>query len=207
MGRSKKFDYESVIESKLLEHPDGLTLDELLARSGLEIDRSTLFRHLARLIERGRAQRVGKARASRYLLRGHPGSEAAPALPDAQGSAVQPVPAPAPTERTPPLESAFSGWNRAPLPESDRIPAELPEQGALVKKAVRRIVREWKQCSEVNLQIYLSLLVPRDQLDGFSSVVRRELAGLHEGNLDRFELTPSEFSGFVPPESTQAQFD
>ena len=68
MGRPKKFNYQAVIENKLAEHPDGFSLDELLAFSELKVDRSTLFRHLTRLIERGQAERIGNARASRYRL-------------------------------------------------------------------------------------------------------------------------------------------
>ena len=66
MARQQKFDYQAALEIDLMAHPDGLTLDQLLEHSGFKVDRSTLFRHLSRLIAQGRAERIGKARASRY---------------------------------------------------------------------------------------------------------------------------------------------
>lgn len=81
MARQQKFDYEAALENDLIAHPGGLTLDQLLERSGFKVDRSTLFRHLSRLIEQGRAERIGKARASRYrpLAAAEIGAQTAPA--------------------------------------------------------------------------------------------------------------------------------
>lgn len=174
MGRSKKFDYQAAIENSLIGHPDGLTLDELLERSGLEVDRSTLFRHLTRLIETGRAERIGDARASRYRALGAAPIRANLAPPDTQRA------------------------------EAERVPVEVPQLDAAVKKTVRTIVREWKRCSQVNLEIYLSLFVEPRYLNQVAAAVEKELAGLHEGNLDKFGLTPAEFSVFIPPASHEA---
>ena len=174
MGRSVKFDYRAAIEDSLTAHPDGLPLDDLLSRSGFNVDRTTLFRHLTRLIEAGRVERIGNARASRYRLH-----EIAPVR----------------TELTAP------DTQRA---EPDRVPIAAPDYGAAVKKAVRTIVREWKRCNRVNLEIYLSLLVPSEHLNDVAAAVERELIGLHEGNLDEFGLSPADFSNFVPPASRDA---
>ena len=92
MSQPAKIDYQAVIEKNLIGHPDGLPLDELLQRSGLKVDRSTFFRHLTRLIEGGRAQRIGRARASRYRLLGVARIRAHLALPYAQRPAVQYAP-------------------------------------------------------------------------------------------------------------------
>jgi hypothetical protein len=174
MGRSAKADYQAVLESTLATHPDGLPLDELLERSGLKVDRSTLFRHLTRLIETGRAERIGDARASRYRLLGAAPVRAPLAPPDTQRA------------------------------EPKSVPVEAMEYDAVVKKAVRRIVREWKQCNPVNLQIYLSLLVEPKHLNKVTAAVEEELAGLHEGNLARFGLSQAEFSAFIPPADREA---
>ncbi len=171
MGRSKKFDYQAAIENCLIGQPDGLTLDELLERSGLEVDRSTLFRHLTRLIETGRAERIGDARASRYRHLGVAPIRALLAPPDARRA------------------------------EPDSIAFEVPQHDAAVKKTVRTIVREWKRFNQLNLEIYLSLFVEPRHLNEVAAAVEKELAGLNEGNLDKFGLTPAEFSVFIPPAS------
>lgn len=174
MGRSKKFDYQAAIENTLIGQPDGLTLDELLERSGLEVDRSTLFRHLTRLIETGRAERIGDARASRYR----------------------------------PLRDAPIRAHLAPpdtwLAEAESVPLEGPQHDAAVRKSVRTIVREWKRFNQLNLEIYLSLFVEPGHLNQVAAAVEKELAGLHEGNLDKFGITPAEFSVFMPPASREA---
>jgi hypothetical protein len=247
MSRTSKFDYQAAIESNLTPWPDGLTLDELLAHSALDVDRSTLFRHLSRLIERGRAERIGKARATRYRLLGAAPIKPEPVLPDAAPTAPPTVPEPredhprnaAPTAASPPGPSgtepdsipaapradsfsapddplplarpdSTSARPRAPFAftasaspspaRSDSAALEDSRHGPLVIKAVRRIVRERKRFDPVNLDIYLSLLVPREELDEFAAVVRKELAGLHEDNLHRFGISPAEFSGYTPLE-------
>lgn len=173
MGRSVKFDYHAAIENSLIAHRDGLALDELLRSSGLDVDRSTLFRHLARLIETGRVERIGNARASRYRIPSN-----------------APVPAPL----------ALPGTAHA---EPAEVPAAAPDHDAVVKKAVRTIVREWKRFDRVNLQIYLSLMVKPEHLDEVAAAVESELDGLHEGNLDRFGLAPADLAGFIPPASPE----
>lgn len=88
MGQPATIDYRAVIERNLIGHPEGLALDELLQRSGLKVDRSTFFRHLTRLIKDGRAERIGRARASRYRLLGVARIRAHLALPYAQRPAI-----------------------------------------------------------------------------------------------------------------------
>ena len=204
MGRSKKFDYQTLIESSLIAHPDGLTLDQLLEHSGFNVDRSTLFRHLARLIERGSAERIGKARASRYRLLDPARIAPDPEPPDRQPPAVQQ--GPEFLQRGPANETPFPPPSEVPqLPqtgraEPDRVPVAALD-GAVVKKVVRTIVREWKRFSRVNLEIYLSLLVEPEHLNVVAEAVEKELAGLHEGNLAGFGLSPAEFFEFTPPAS------
>ncbi len=207
MGRSKKFNYQAVIENNLIANSDGLTLDQLLERSGLKVDRSTLFRHLARLIETGRAERIGNARASRYRALGLARIAADAEPPSNQRPLVQHVPE-SPESHLPKATPFLSPSDVPQLHQTgrakpDRVPVGMPEYGEVVKKAVRTIVREWKRFSRVNLQIYLSLLVLPEHLNEVAETVEQELAGLHEGNLAGFGLSPAEFAGFTPPASRE----
>lgn len=208
MARPKKFDYVSVVENELIAEPNGLSLDELLARCRLNVDRSTLFRHLARLIETGRVERVGKARASRYrplnIARMNPYSEP----PQTQPPAAQDVPEIAenqPANETPlSMSSEALQVQQSGRAESEGIPVATPDYGIAVKKAVRTVVRDWKRCNEVNLRIYLSLLVKPEHVEEVAAVVKIELAGLHEGNLDGYGLTAVDFSRFIASTSNNA---
>ncbi|MBE0624425.1 MAG: hypothetical protein IH606_06405 [Burkholderiales bacterium] len=199
MGRSNKFDYRAAIQMTLLAHPDGLSLDELVEHSGLKVDRSTLFRHLTRLIATGRAQRVGKARASRYrpLDPGRAAADPDPADPRHPATGQEPE------ALQYPLPDEAPGADAEPYPvdgaEAKNVPDWTPAHEAAVKKAVRTVVREWKRCNRLNLQIYLSLLVKPEQVNELVAVVEKELAGLHQDNLDSFGLTPAEFARYVPP--------
>jgi len=204
MSRSNKFDYQAALENSLIAHPEGLSLDELVAHTGLKVDRSTLFRHMTHLLEQGRVERVGKARASRYRW-----LKPAQAVPDPDPGAQAPAIAPAP-ERAERRRPNVAPVAAQPLPQTGSVeptpvssPTTVPvgNYDAVVKKAVRTIVREWKRCNRVNLHIYLSLLVKPDVLDELAVVVEKELAGLREDDLDRFGLTPLEYSRFIPPES------
>ncbi|MBE0614847.1 MAG: hypothetical protein IH604_14350 [Burkholderiales bacterium] len=204
MGRSNKFDYQVAIEASLIAHPEGLSLDELVELLGLKVDRSTLFRHMAHLIEQGRVERIGKARASRYRALNTAQDVPKPTPPDATlpaaAQAAEPV-APAQANAAP---GEAPRLRRAGDVERRSASSRAVEYEAVVKKAVRTVVRDWKRCNHVNLQIYLSLLVKPDVLDAIAEVVEKELAGLSEDDLDRFGLTPSEFSRFIPPTAQQA---
>ena len=190
-------------------HPEGLSLDELVEHSGLKVDRSTLFRHMAQLIEQGRAERIGKARASRYrplnVLTSAPDRSAQNPPPPgastpATAQSAEPV---APSQPiAPPDEAQVSHPSGSAEPQSG--PSRAIDYEAVVKKAVRTVVRDWKRCNHINLQIYLSLLVKPDVLDEIAEVVEKELASLTEDDLDRFGLTPTEYSRFVPPAAQQA---
>jgi len=199
MGRTNKFDYQAAIEMTLLAHPEGLSLDELVAHSGLKVDRSTLFRHLAALIEAGRAERVGQARASRYRLldpgRAAPAPDQADARHPAAGHEPEDLPGPQSNE----AHGAEPEANPAGRAEPTNAPGRTRAQEAAVQKAVRTVVREWKRCNRINLQIYLSLLVKPEQVDELVAAVEEELAGLDEDKLDRFGLTQAEFRRFVAP--------
>lgn len=198
MGRSKKFDYQAAILASLNAHPDGLTLDELLERSGFEVDRSTLFRHLARLIQSGGAERIGNARASRYRSRRVAGIAAEPALPDTPRPEVRQPPVP--REHSLPIHHVRSAEvHPPPGAETVAVPVLPPEHRAVVRKAVRTVVREWKRYDRVNLKIYLSLLAKAEHLDALAAAVEAELDRLHEGNLAEFDLSQAEFAGFIPP--------
>lgn len=201
MGRSKKFDYQAILENQLIAEPGGLSLDALLERCGLKVDRSTLFRHLARLIEKGRVERVGKARASRYRPLNIARMNTYPEPPHTQRPATQHIPEIA--ERQPPSEAPLltpSEAHQVHQPgraEPDDIPVATPDYGTAVKKAVRTVVRDWKRCDEVNLRIYLSLLVKPEHVEDVAAAVKIELADLHEGNLDGYGLSPADFSRFI----------
>jgi hypothetical protein len=208
MGRSNKFDYQAAIETCLIAHPEGLSLDQLVEHSGLQVDRSTLFRHLTHLIESGRVERIGKARASRYRP-----LNPARSVPDPEPShipppAVQRAPKfleshlpEAPSFQPPSEVHQASEINRAG-PED--VSSRTPQHEAVVKKAVRTIVRDWKRCNRVNLEIYLSLLVKPEQVDEIGAEVEKELAGLRADDLDRFGLTLADFDRFVPPDASVA---
>ena len=209
MARTNKFEYEALVESELISAPGGLSLDELLARCGLNVDRSTLFRHLARLIELGRVERVGNARASRY----RPANIArAPALPEPPQAArpaaanVVRITERQPTHGTPhsmPGEAHQAQQTGRLEPENP--PVSIPEHDIALKKAVRTVVRDWKRCNEMNLRIYLSLLVKPEYVEELAAAVKVELAGLHEGNLEAYGLTPLEFSRYIASESSRAR--
>ena len=264
MGRARKFDYQAAIQHNLVAASDALTLDELLERSGLEVDRSTLFRHLTALIQQGRVERLGKARASRYRPLGVVGkseNQVQPEMPPPTAQSAPPVldrSFPNPTSlqapNTPQESGAAAQLERpavvpgavevddqagaedaadAPVsvdsvfPKSDFEESELglPECGDLepaetrsaavpapdfslaIRKGVRIVVREWKRCDRRNLQIYLSLLVEPEYVDALTVTVEQELAGLHEGNLEKFGLTPAELSEFDPTPRNMATND
>jgi hypothetical protein len=207
MARSRKFDYQNLVEKELGAAPDGISLDELLQRCALEVDRSTLFRHLARLIEIGRVERIGKARASRYRLR-DPAQTHTPAVapPD---QFLAPAPSTQTAQQAPLPEPLHLAASAAPhLPQSGRTepyqtPPAAPDYGTAVRKAVRTVVRDWKRRNDVNLRIYLSLLVKREQIEAAAVAVEVALAGLHEGNLNEYGLTPAEFDRFIASEHGQ----
>ncbi|TSA10356.1 MAG: hypothetical protein D4R74_14890 [Betaproteobacteria bacterium] len=98
--------------------------------------------------------------------------------------------------------------NHGPAPaEAENVPVPTPDYGVAIRKAVRVVVREWKRCDRRNLQIYLSLLAEPEHVDALSVTVEQELAGLHEGNLEKFELTPAEFGEFDPTPRSAATGD
>ena len=207
MARSRKFDYQNLVEKELGVAPDGISLDELLQRCALEVDRSTLFRHLARLIEIGRVERIGKARASRYRLLKAAQAHTAPEVPPAQVFA--PAPSTQMTQQAPLHEPLHLAASAAPhQPQSGRTepyqtPPAAPDYSTAVRKAVRTLVRDWKRRNDVNLRIYLSLLVKREQVEGAAAAVEVALAGLHQGNLNEYGLTPAEFDRFITSEDGQ----
>lgn len=218
MGRPRKFDYQAAIVGSLAAHPDGLTLDQLLERSGFEVDRSTLFRHLTRLMQSGSVVRTGQARASRYRSLGVPETGAEPPAP------LAPIPAlpstgfrPAAPPGTEPQSAperrlAVSAPAHRPVaaglrpaqadPGPNPAPVLPPGYEMVVKKAVRTAVRDWKRYDRANLHIYVSLLAKAEHRDALAAVVEAALAGLHEGNLAEYDLSPAEFSRFVPAAPT-----
>jgi len=202
MGRAKKFDYREVIAHALAAHPGGLSLDAMLAQAGFVVDRSTLFRHLSGLIDEGKVERLGKARASRYRWLGPQAADEARSQPAAPSSPVEAV-APGPDD---PLEP-FRSDPDIPAPDDAQLDAtstETPEHMVAINKAVRAIVREWKRYDRINLHIYLSLLAAPEHLDRLAAAVESELRGLHSGNLHKFGLTSSDLVGFAPPHERAA---
>ena len=133
---------------------------------------------------------------------------ATPQPPVERHPAVQPVPVYRErhlTDKSPvPPPSAAPPLHQPARAEPDRVPAAAVEYGETVNKAVRKIVREWKRFSRVNLQIYLSLMVKPEHLNRVAAAVEKELAGLHQGNLAAFGLSPAEFAAYTPPAGSEA---
>ena len=79
---------------------------------------------------------------------------------------------------------------RDSLPEPDAF--RLKYRGELAE-VVRHAVREKIPPTEAGLAQLAKSIVPPEDLDRFTSIALAELAGLHEGNIARFRLRPSEF--------------
>lgn len=79
---------------------------------------------------------------------------------------------------------------RDSLPEPDAFRLKYRSE---ISEVVRRAVREKIRPTEAELaQLAKSMVSPED-LDRFTSIALAELAGLHDGNIARFRLRPSEF--------------
>ncbi len=79
---------------------------------------------------------------------------------------------------------------RDSLPEPDAF--RLKYRDALIK-VVGEVIRRGLDPKAKNIAELAKPLVPRGDLEQFGSLVRAEIAGLHEGNIARFRLRPSEF--------------
>jgi Fic family protein len=76
------------------------------------------------------------------------------------------------------------------LPEPDAFRLEYRSE---IFEVVRHFVREKIRPTEAEVaQLAKSMVSPED-LDRFTSIALAELAGLHDGNIARFRLRPSEF--------------
>lgn len=69
MGRRAQIS-PAALEEALAKHPDGLAMEELIREAKLDVDRSTVARHLTQLMALRRVERLGKTRAARYRLLG-----------------------------------------------------------------------------------------------------------------------------------------
>ena len=75
---------------------------------------------------------------------------------------------------------------------------ESPEKAALVyrefvRTAVRRCVLEFKEFRQNEvLAMAAAAAVPEEDRDGVVDYVRDQLSGLHEGNVIRYRLKPSD---------------
>ena len=79
---------------------------------------------------------------------------------------------------------------RDSLPEPDAFRLKYRDELAEV---VRRAVREKVRQTAAELAQLAKPMVSTEDLDRFTSIALAELAGLHEGNIARFRLRPSEF--------------
>lgn len=83
--------------------------------------------------------------------------------------------------------------------EVDEVSVGALEYRPQVREAVRRSVREWKAFDEEKLRAHLAGKVKPEHLAEVVLAVKRELVGLHEGNLVRFQLSPTDLRDFEPP--------
>ncbi len=79
---------------------------------------------------------------------------------------------------------------RDSLPEPDAFRLKYRSE---IAEVVRHAVREKVQPTEAELAELAKSMVPTEDLDRFTSIALAELTGLHEGNIARFRLRPSEF--------------
>jgi Fic family protein len=79
---------------------------------------------------------------------------------------------------------------RESLPEPD--PFKLQYRSALIE-VVSQIVRQGLLPTQKNIEMLAAPVVPLSDLSKFIELVATELTGLHEGNIARFRLRPSEW--------------
>ena len=79
---------------------------------------------------------------------------------------------------------------RDSLPEPDAFRLKYRSE---IADVVRQAVRERTLPTEAALARLAKPLVPPEDLDRFTSTALAELTDLHEGNIARFRLRPSEF--------------
>ena len=70
------------------------------------------------------------------------------------------------------------------------------EYRADVKEAVRKVVCDWRRFDEHALQEFLAVTVKPEHLKEILAVVKKEVQGLHDGNLIRFRLSHDAFRHF-----------
>ena len=70
------------------------------------------------------------------------------------------------------------------------------EYRADVKEAVRKVVCDWKRFDENTLQEFLAITVKPEHLKEILAAVKKEVKGLHDGNLIRFRLSHDDFRHF-----------
>lgn len=80
--------------------------------------------------------------------------------------------------------------------EADVVSVGALEYRAQVRKAVCTVVRDWKQFDEQRLRQQLQGTVRPEHLDEVIDEIRREVDGLHEGNLVRFRLSMADLAAF-----------
>jgi len=88
-----------------------------------------------------------------------------------------------------------------------RADVESPEKAALayrefVRTAVRRCVLEFKEFRQNEvLAMAAAAAVPEEDRDGVVAYVKDQLSGLHEGNVIRYRLKPSDLVDVIEPSS------
>ncbi|MFN0316780.1 MAG: hypothetical protein ACKVQA_17300 [Burkholderiales bacterium] len=85
--------------------------------------------------------------------------------------------------------------------EVSEVTVSALEYRPLVREVVRLCVREWKSFAEARVRALLADRVKPEHLTEVAASVKRELLGLHEGNLVRFNLTSSDLKNFKLPKS------
>lgn len=78
--------------------------------------------------------------------------------------------------------------------EADTVSVGALEYRSQVRAAVRSIVRDWERFDELRLREQLNDTVKPEHLDEVTAEIAREIDGLHEGNLVRFQLSAADLA-------------
>jgi len=175
-------------------HPDGVTIEQIEGAVG--ISRRTLQRRLAELVADGRTLALGRGKQRRYLPPARsPVAEAArpeELLVSRAGQAVRSLVRRPMIQRTP--VGYVAGFLDRYRPNrdfylGDKLRARLHELG----RAPGDEHRLAPTLDDAQLRVTAAPIVAPEDLEQFVAMAISELSGLHEGNLARYRLRPSEF--------------
>ena len=82
----------------------------------------------------------------------------------------------------------------------DSLPAPDPfrlKYRAMLREVISSIIKDGKKATVGIIRRRASSLVPREDLSRFCEVTLQDLQGLHDGNIARYGLRPSEFRAWL----------